>query len=300
MKIVISGSSGLVGTALVNSLRSGGHEICRLVRSGSASFADGTKLIRWEPPTGSIDLPALENADAVVHLAGASIAGGRWTPARKELLRRSRVDATRHLVSGFAQLKNKPSVFISASAIGFYGNRGDEVLSETSQPGDDFLAQICRAWETESANAERESIRTVVLRFGIILAKYGGALKQMLLPFRLGLGGRLGDGRQWMSWIALDDVVSLIRSAIETDALRGPVNAVAPNPVRNSEFTSVLAAALHRPALFPVPRPILRLALGEMSEMLVGSERVIPVKLAERDFTFQHPELKPALQWILG
>lgn len=300
MKIVISGSSGLVGTALVNSLRSGGHEICRLVRSGSASFADGTKLIRWEPPTGSIDLPALENADAVVHLAGASIAGGRWTTTRKELLRRSRVDATRHLIAGLAQLKHKPRVFIAASAIGFYGNRGDEVLTEASPPGNDFLAHICRAWETESANAEREGIRAVMLRFGIILAKHGGALKQMLVPFRLGVGGRLGDGRQWMSWIALDDVILLIRYAIETDSLRGPVNAVAPNPVRNSEFTSVLALALHRPALFPVPRPVLRLALGEMSDMLLASQRVIPVKLAERDFTFQQPQLKPALQWIVG
>lgn len=299
MKIVISGSSGLVGTALVNSLRAEGHEICRLVRSGSASFADGSKLVRWEPPTGSIDLAALENADAVVNLAGASIAGGRWTPARKELLRRSRVGATRHLAGGLAQLKNKPRAFVSASAIGYYGERGDEVLTETSAPGSDFLAQLCRDWETASASAERENIRAVMLRFGIILAKQGGALKQMLPPFRLGMGGRLGNGRQWMSWIALDDVVALIRWAIENDSLRGPVNAAAPNPARNSEFSSVLAAVLHRPALFPFPRFALRLALGEMADALIESQRVMPAKLIDRGFQFTRPELKTALESIL-
>lgn len=300
MKIVISGSSGLVGTALVNFLRADGHEVCRLVRSGSASFADGSRLIRWEPPTGSIDLTALENSDAVVNLAGASIAGGRWTLARKELLRRSRVDATRHLVGGLAQLKNKPRVFVSASAIGYYGERGEETLTETSAPGNDFLAQLCRDWECASASVERENIRAVTLRFGIILAKQGGALRQMLPPFRLGVGGRLGSGRQWMSWIALEDVVALIRWAIENDSLRGPVNAVTPNPVRNSEFSSVLAGVLRRPALFPVPRPVLKLALGEMAGALLESQRVMPAKLTDRGFHFQWPELKPALQCILA
>lgn len=290
----------MVGSALIAALRPERHEIGRLVRSGSASVADGSKLIRWEPPTGSIDLASLENADAIVHLAGASIAGGRWTAARKEVLRRSRVDATRHLVSGLVQLKNKPRVLVAASAMGYYGARGDEILTETSPPGNDFLAQLCRDWESESTKAEHEGIRTVMLRFGIILAAQGGALKQMLPPFRMGVGGRLGDGRQWMSWIAIEDVIALIRYAIANESLRGPVNAVAPNPVTNAEFTSALAAVLRRPALFPVPRFVLRLMLGEMTDGLLASQRVIPASLTAKRFSFRRPELKGALESILA
>lgn len=300
MKIVVSGSSGLVGTALIDSLRPAGHSISRLVRSGSATPDATSKIIRWEPPTGSIDLGALEGVDAVVHLAGASIAGGRWTAARKEELRRSRVDATRHLVAGLAQLKEKPHVFVSASAIGYYGERGDEVLTEMSPPGSDFLAHLCRDWESEAGNAEREGIRTVILRFGIILAPHGGALQQMLRPFRFGVGGRLGSGQQWMSWIALEDVVSVIRFAIETNSLRGPVNTVSPRTVTNSQFTSTLAAVLHRPALFPAPRFALKLALGEMAGALLASQRVSPEKLQVSAYGFQHPELKQALESILS
>jgi uncharacterized protein len=296
VKIVVSGSSGFVGTALIDSLRRDGHAIARLVRSGSAATADATsKMVRWEPPTGSIDLTGIEGADAVVHLAGASVAGGRWTAARKEVLRRSRVDATRHLVAGLAQLKNKPRVFVSASAIGYYGNRGDEILTETSAPGNDFLAQLCRDWEAEAAKAEHEGIRTVMLRFGIVLAAHGGALQQMLRPFRLGVGGRLGSGRQWMSWITLADVVAVILYSIENDLLRGPVNTVAPNAVTNAEFTSVLAAALRRPALLPAPRFALRVALGEMADGLLASERVTPAKLGAQGYAFRHPQLKEAL-----
>lgn len=300
MKIIVSGSSGLVGAALINSLRPGGYQIGRLVRSGSASVADGSKMIRWEPPNGSIDLAAMEGADAVVHLAGASIAGGRWTAARKQLLRRSRVDATRHLVAGLAQLKNKPRLLVSASAIGYYGARGDEILTEASSPGNDFLAQLCRDWEAEVAKAEAQDIRAVMLRFGIILAAQGGALQKMLPPFRFGVGGRLGNGRQWMSWIALEDVVGLIRYAIDNDSVRGPVNAVAPDPVRNFEFTSVLAGVLRRPALFPVPRFALHLILGEMADALLASQRVVPASLAEKEFAFRRPELKSALESILA
>ncbi len=301
MKIIISGSSGLIGNALIDSLRPEGHSICRLVRSGSTAPADtSSRLIRWEPPSGSIDLAALEGADAVVHLAGASIAGGRWTASRKEILRRSRVDSTRHLVSALAQLKNKPRVFVSASAIGYYGNRGDEILTEMSPPADDFLAQLCRDWEKEAAVAERESIRTVILRFGIVLAPQGGALHQMLIPFRLGVGGRFGNGRQWMSWISLRDVVLLIRHAIDNENLRGPVNAVAPNPLTNAEFTSILAGVLRRPALFPVPLFALRLALGEMAGALLASQRVMPGKLNALQYSFDHPELRSALSSMLG
>lgn len=301
MKIVISGSSGLIGTALIDSLRPEGHSICRLVRSTSAAPADTiSKLIRWEPPSGSIDLDAMEGADAIVHLAGASVAGGRWTASRKEILRRSRVDSTRHLVSALAQLKNKPRVLVSASAVGYYGDRGDEVLTETSSPGADFLAQLCRDWELEAAAAERESIRTVILRFGIVLAPHGGALAKMLLPFRLGVGGRLGNGRQWMSWISLTDAVLLIRHAIANENLRGPVNAVAPNALTNAEFTSVLASAVRRPAFFPVPRFALQLALGEMAGALLASQHATPEKLNALQYNFQYPQLKNALASMLA
>lgn len=301
MKIIVSGSSGFVGTSLIHCLQQEGHSISRLVRSGSAAPREArSPLIRWEPPTGSVDLAALEGADAVVHLAGASIAGARWTAARKEELRRSRVEATEHLVAGLARLKEKPPVFISASAIGYYGNRGDERLTETSQPGSDFLARLCRDWEGAASKAEREGIRTVMLRFGIILGPHGGALEQMLRPFRLGVGGRLGSGRQWMSWIALEDVVAVVRYAIENHSVRGPVNTVSPNAVRNTEFTSVLAAALHRPGLFPAPRFALRLVLGEMADALVASQRVSAEKLEGLGYRFRHSQLKEALQTMLN
>jgi uncharacterized protein (TIGR01777 family) len=301
VNILISGSSGLVGSALIDSLRAEGYSIARLVRSGSPSQSGpAAENIRWEPPAGSMDLAGMEAADAVVHLAGASIAEGRWTPARKQILRRSRVDATRHLIAGLAQLKQKPRVLVAASAVGYYGDRGDETLTESSASGDDFLAQICRDWESETAQAERIGIRTVMLRFGIILAAKGGALKRILVPFRLGVGGRLGTGRQWMSWITLDEVAAVIQYAIKNDSLRGPVNAVSPTPVTNSEFTSVLAGVLHRPALFPAPRTVLRLVLGEMADaLLFSSQRVAPQKLQAQLYPFRHPELKEALLSVL-
>lgn len=300
MKIVVSGSSGLIGSALIDSLRPDGHAISRLVRSGSVATADVTsKMIRWEPPNGSIDSAAMEGADAVVSLAGASVAGGRWTAERKQVLRRSRVDATRHLVASLAELKVKPRVFVSASAIGYYGDRGDEILTEASTPGNDFLAHLCRDWEAEAAKAEHAGIRTVMLRFGIVLAAHGGALQKMLRPFRLGVGGRLGNGTQWMSWATVDEVVALIRFAIAKDSPRGPINAVAPNTVTNAEFTSVLAEVLHRPAFVPAPRLALRLALGEMATALLASQRVTPEKLTEVGYKFRHPQLKEALTSIL-
>lgn len=301
MKILVTGSSGLVGSALCKSLRADGHTVARLTRSGSASQpGQPTEAIRWEPPSGSLDLAAMETSEAVVHLAGASIAQGRWTPARKEILRSSRVDATRHLVSGLAKLKQKPCVLISASAIGYYGDRGDEVLTESSAPGNDFLAHLCRDWEAAASDAERLGIRTVLLRFGIILDARGGALPRILFPLRLGVGGRLGSGKQWMSWITLEDIVHLTRYVIEDCSARGPINAVSPNPVTNAEFTRIAAAALHRPALFPAPRFALRLALGEMADaLLFSSQRVSPQKLLALRHSFLHPDLQNALDSIL-
>ena len=302
MKILVTGSSGLVGTALCKSLRADGHTVARLTRSGSSSQASQlAEAIRWEPPTGSLDLAAMEAADAVVHLAGASIAQGRWTRTRKETLRSSRVDSTRHLVCGFAKLKQKPRAFISASAIGYYGDRGDETLNESSIPGNDFLARLCCDWEAATGEAERLGIRTVMLRFGMILDAHGGALPRMLPPFRLGAGGRFGSGRQWMSWIALEDAVALIRYTIENASVSGPVNAVSPNPVMNTGFTRTIAKVLHRPALFPAPRFALRLALGEMADaLLFSSQRVLPQKLLALRYAFLHSDLRETLDSILG
>ncbi len=297
MRVVISGSSGLVGRALRHTLRLEGIEAHGLVRPGKPVSAGD---IRWDPRTGEVDTAALEGADAVVHLAGASIASGRWTAARKQLLRASRVEATRHLVSALGRLRRKPAVLVSASAVGYYGDRGDEVLTEESPPGNDFLARVAVDWEAEAGQAEQHGIRAVILRFGIILAREGGALERMLLPFKLGLGGRLGSGRQWMSWITLADVVGLIRQALASSELCGPVNAVAPNPVTNADFTKTLGRVLRRPAVFPVPAFAVRLLLGELADaLLLASQRVIPQRLQQRSYSFLHPELEGALAKIL-
>jgi uncharacterized protein len=298
VKILISGASGLVGQACFNALRREGHTASRLVRPGATV---GAGDVRWNPAAGNIDAAAMTGADAVVHLAGASIAGGRWTRARKAELRASRVDATRLLVDAIAQMPAKPRIFLCASAIGYYGNRGDEVLGESSAPGDDFLALLARDWETEARRAEFAGIRTVVLRFGLILSRDGGALPQMLTPFRFGLGGRFGDGRQWMSWIALEDVIGIISVALMDEQFSGPVNVVSPNPVRNAEFTRTLAAALYRPAVFAVPAFALRLALGEMAEpLLLGSQRVRPERLLALSYEFRFTELPNVLRAALA
>jgi uncharacterized protein len=298
VKILISGASGLVGQACVNMLPREGHIVSRLVRPGAAV---GAGDVRWNPAAGAIDAAALTGADAVVHLAGASIAGSRWTRGHKTELRTSRVDSTRLLVDAIAQMQAKPRVFLCASAIGYYGNRDDEVLSESSAPGDDFLALLARDWEAEARRAEFAGIRTVVLRFGLILSRDGGALPQMLAPFRFGLGGRFGDGRQWMSWIALADTVEIISAALMDERFSSPVNMVSPNPVRNAEFTRTLAAALHRPAVFAVPAFALRLALGEMAEpLLLASQRVRPERLLALSYEFRFPELPGALRAMLA
>ena len=302
MKILISGSSGLVGSAVVDNLSHQGHDLIRLVRPGTETrhpHLSELPQVVWNPQSGLLDSRA-EGADAVIHLAGASIAGHRWTDAWKRELRDSRVAATNRLVASLQRLHRPPQIFIAASAIGFYGSRDDEELTESSPAGTGFLAQITVDWETESARAGESGARVIILRFGVILAKQGGALPQMALPFRLGVGGRIGSGRQWISWITLDDVVGIIRFGLETNLLSGPANAVSPNPVQNVAFSSSLARVLHRPAIFPAPSFALRLALGEMADsLLLASQRVYPSKLEQLGYRFHYPDLQPALTAVL-
>lgn len=287
-------------------LRNQDHEVARLVRPSkndgardSASRGSSLKDVPWDPFTGKLGSRA-DGADVVVHLAGASIAGGRWNATRKTVLRDSRIPATRNLVAALAKLQRRPTTFIAASAIGFYGDRGDEVLTESSAPGKDFLAELARDWEAESARAREFGARVAQMRFGIILAKHGGALPQIALPFKLGVGGRIGSGRQWMSWITLEDVVSAICYAMDTKDWSGPANVVAPNPVRNSEFAAALGKVLRRPSLLPTPGFALRLALGEMADaLLLSSQRVRPARLEQAGFRFAHPDLIPALHAVL-
>ena len=301
MKILVTGSTGLVGTALAEALARDGHTVCRLMRSQSV-VAAGTKKgfdVAWNPTTGELGGAAV-GADAVVNLAGASIAGGRWTTERKALLRTSRIETTRALVNALAKMNARPRVLVSASAIGIYGDRGDEVLTEESKTGTDFLATLAQEWEGEALKAEALGIRVVLARFGIILARHGGALGKMLLPFKLCAGGRLGSGQQWMSWVTLEDVVGILRFAMEGAPVTGAINVVAPQPVRNAEFTKVLAKALHRPALFPAPAFALRLALGEMADaLLLSGQRVAPERLQQLGYSFLHVELSKALNAVL-
>jgi uncharacterized protein (TIGR01777 family) len=301
MKVLVTGSTGFVGTALVGALAGAGHTVCRLVRSESAARGgakDGFD-VPWNPGTGELGAAAV-GADAVVNLAGASIAGGRWTAERKALLRSSRVETTRALVTALAKMNARPKVLVSASAIGYYASRGDELLTEESTVGADFLAGLAREWEAEAVEAEALGIRVVRARFGIILARHAGALAKMLLPFKLGVGGRIGSGQQWMSWVTLDDVVGIILFALGNRAVQGAANVVTPNAVRNAEFTKELARTVHRPALFPAPAFALRLALGEMADaLLLSSQRVVPPKLQQLGYRFLHPDLASALAAIL-
>jgi uncharacterized protein (TIGR01777 family) len=298
MKILISGASGLTGQALGRTLQAQGHSVARLVRPGGVSLAGD---VRWDPLAATIELDAIEGTDAVVHLSGARINKGRWTAERKAVLRSSRIDTTRMLVDSLSSLRKKPRVFVSASAIGCYGDRGDEILTESSAIGTDFLSLLVRDWEAEASRAEQNGIRSVLLRFGVILSKDGGALPQMLLPFKFGLGGRLGTGKQWMSWIALDDAVGIICSAISNDNLSGPLNVVTPNPLTNADFTRIAAAVLDRPAIFAAPAFALRLALGEMAgALLLASQRVIPERLLAERYRFHFAEFESALRSIIA
>lgn len=280
MRIAVTGAGGFIGGALVRCLSQDGHS---------------TVVV----PRGRPDPALLEGAGAVVHLAGEPVAQ-RWTPAAKQRIRASRAEGTLHLVEAIASLASAPATLVSASAIGFYGSRGDEVLTETSSPGADFLASVCAEWESAAARAAGSGVRVVSLRIGMVLGPHGGALAKMLLPFRLGLGGRLGSGRQWMSWIHVDDLVALIRFALDERSLMGPVNATAPEPVTNAEFTRELGRALGRPAVLPVPAFALRLLFGEMSEVLLSSQRVAPAAAQAAGFAFRHPRLAPALRNLLA
>ena len=297
MIVAVTGAGGLIGSALVASLEAGGHRVIPLVRRAPRP---GEDALGWDPTSGAITPPGPAVADAIVHLAGESIMGIRWTAAKKRRIRESRMTATRLLVESLIRLAKPPAVLVCAAGIGYYGNRGDEMLTEESRPGTGFLAEVGRDWEAATAVAIAHGIRVVNLRFGVVLSAKGGALAKMLTPFNLGMGGVIGDGTQWMSWIALDDVIGAIRHALATDALRGPVNTVAPAPVTNAEFTRTLGRVLERPTLVPLPAFAARLALGEMAdELLLTSQRVLPARLQASGYRFQYSTLEAALRGVL-
>jgi uncharacterized protein (TIGR01777 family) len=297
MKILISGSTGLVGAHLYMKLWKQRVDLIRLVRSVAA--AAGNDLV-WDPTTGQAEISRFEGFDVVVHLAGESIATGRWTEAKKKRLRDSRVGPTRNLAKLLAGLKTPPKTFVVASAIGFYGNRGAEALTEASAVGTGFLPDVCKEWEAAAQPAADQGIRVVNVRFGIILSPDGGALKTMLPPFKLGVGGTLGSGQQFMSWVALDDVIDAIEKVAVDPTLQGPVNVVAPNPVTNAEFTTALGNVLGRPTVLAVPEFAARLAFGEMADaLLLSSARVAPKKLQDAGYVFQQPKIEDALRSLL-
>jgi uncharacterized protein len=297
MKIAITGASGLVGGALVPFLTAGGHEVVRLVRRAPRASDEAS----WDPVAGAIDATALEGVDAVVHLAGENIAGGRWTQARKTLLRTSRIAPTRLLAETLGALKRRPRVMISASAIGYYGSRGEAWVTEKDAPADDFLGRLAAEWEAAAEPAAQAGLRVVNLRTGIVLSPAGGALGKLLLPFKAGLGGVVGPGTQYMSWVAIDDLLGIVRHALDREDLAGPANAVAPAPVTNHEFTKTLGRVLGRPTIAPVPAFALRLAFGEMAEAtLLASTRVRPERLQATGYRFGFPDLEGALRHLLG
>jgi uncharacterized protein len=294
-RVLVSGGSGLIGAALLGSFAKQGIEVVQLVRGRASNPSASSSRVSWDP-LAPLAPGVVSGFDAVVHLAGESVVG-RWTRDKKEAIRNSRILGTRHLASALAQSDAKPRFFVCASAVGFYGDRGDEVLREESVSGQGFLPEVCREWEEASRIAAEAGIRTVNLRTGLVLSAKGGALAKMLTPFKLGLGGRIGSGEQWWSWIHVDDMVGGIQHAMDSE-LSGPVNMVGPNPLRNVEFTKVLASVLGRPAIFPVPEFALRLAFGKMAadEMFLASQRVIPGKLSGSGYTFRFPELRAALE----
>jgi len=297
MRFLISGASGLVGRALVPFLRSQGHEVIRLVRHQTQAADE----VFWDPVKGVLDLAPVKVLDAVIHLAGVNVAGGRWTASQRKAIRESRVLGTRTLVGAVDRLRHRPFVFVTASATGFYGDGGERTLSEDDKRGAGFLAEVCEAWEREAAVARGFGIRVVKLRTGVVLTPAGGALAKLLPVFRTGLGGRLGNGRQWMSWISIDDLVGAIYHTVLDQRCTGPVNAVAPEPVTNTEFTETLARVLGRPAVLAVPKVMLKLALGALAEeTLLSSAKVVPVRLQAAQFWFRHERLETALRHLLG
>jgi uncharacterized protein (TIGR01777 family) len=298
MRILISGAKGFIGGPLSESLRRQGHEIVPLTRSQPAA---GENAVHWHPITGIIDPSQLEGFDAMVHLAGENIASGRWTAAKKQSLRDSRVRGTHTLCAAIEKLSNPPKVLAAASAIGYYGDRGEEALTEESPPGQGFLPDLCRDWEEATAPAADRDVRVANTRIGVVLDPAGGALQKMLLPFKLGGGGIVGSGRQYWSWITRADVIGAITHVLTTESLRGPVNLVSPQPATNYDFTKTLGRVLHRPTLIPMPAFAARLALGEMADaLLLASARVLPRRLEATGYAFQHPRLEEALRAVLA
>ena len=295
MKVLISGATGMIGSALSRELMDGGNLVTRLTRS------PGSEDVGWDPSRGEIDASRLAGHDAVVHLAGESISEGRWTAEKKRRLLESRRQGTGLLAESLANLPEPPEVMVSASAVGYYGDRGDELVDESSPPGKGFLADVCKDWEAATAPARDAGIRVVNLRIGVVLDTKGGALSQMLTPFKLGAGGVLGSGRQYISWITLEDVVRAIQFCLASSAMSGPVNGVAPEPVTNRELTKTLGRVLRRPTMFPMPAFAARMAFGEMAdEMLLGGSRVQPRALSSAGFQWNQPALEPALRHVLG
>ncbi len=298
MKILVTGSSGLIGSAMVPLLAGQGHQVVRMVRRPAARAEEA---VVWDPGVGKLELSGLERSDAVVHLAGENIAAGRWNSSRKEQMRNSRVNGTQLLSESLAQLSEPPRVLICASAIGFYGSRGDEILTEASSPGTGFLAEVCQEWEAAADPARQKGIRVVTLRIGMVLSSKGGAVPAMLPAFNAGAGGKLGSGRQFVSWITIDDLTRAIAHALTTESLSGPVNAVSTNPVRNVEMTKSLGKVLRRPTFCSVPALALRLLLGEMADaLLLSSQRVEPRRLLDTGFAFQFADFEAALRHVLG
>jgi len=298
MRVAVSGSGGLVGSVVVPGLAGAGYEVVRLVRRNPAP---GEKAVGWDPEKGMVDAVGLDGLDAVVHLGGENIGSGRWTAARKDAIRNSRVKGTRLLCNALAGLPKPPKTLLCASAVGYYGDRWEDLLTEESPPGKGFLPDVCREWEAAAEPAVRKGIRVVTLRIGVVLTPKGGALSRMLPPFRAGFGGVLGSGRQYVSWVAIDDLPGIVLHALTREELRGPVNAVAPRPVTNRELTEALGKILSRPTLFPVPAFALRLMFGEMADpLLLASARVVPRRLEETGYRFLFPELWGALRHLLG
>jgi uncharacterized protein (TIGR01777 family) len=292
MKIAIAGASGLVGSALIPSLTNDGAAITRLVRSTPKSGE-----IEWHPNQVEIKVQSLEGFDVIINLAGENIAGGRWTDEQKRKIRDSRVSGTHLLSEAIAKMEQKPQAFICASATGIYGDRDDETLDEQSESGSGFLAGVCREWEKACEPAIKAEVRVVNLRLGPVLARDGGMLSKLLTPFKMGMGGKVGSGKQYISWVALDDVVSAIKLAINDQTVRGPLNIVSPNPVTNEEFTRTLGHVLNRPTALAMPAFAARLAFGEMAdEMLLASQKVMPKKLMSLGFRFKYPELEAAMR----
>jgi len=293
MRVLITGASGLVGRELQKSFAAKGYDMLLASRSEPAD----EQHIQWTVEEGFAEPEKLEGLDAVVHLAGENVSGLRWTEEKKRSIRDSRVLGTRNVVTAISKLKNRPKVFVASSAIGFYGERGDEEITESSAAGDNFLAEVSKAWESESRRAEDAGIRTVLLRTGIVLTKEGGALGTMLTPFKLGVGGVVGSGKQWMSWISMEDHIAVINYVIENENIRGAVNSVSPNPVTNEEFTKTLGEVLYRPTFLPLPEFAVSMVFGEMGDaLLLASTKVLPKRLEDAGFQFKYPQLKPAIE----